>query len=155
MGVTFNANEVFEMAKQIEINGGAFYRKAAENATEGKDLLLEIAAQEDEHLEAFTELQTELSARETEPSAFDPNDEGELYLKAMAGGKVFDIKKDPAETLKGTESLNEILKIAIGMEKDSIIFYLGIKEMVSPKLGEDKVIKEEMKHIRWLSEKTK
>ena len=29
MGTDFNANEVFEMAKQIEINGAAFYREAA------------------------------------------------------------------------------------------------------------------------------
>lgn len=156
MGIVFNADEVFEIAAQIERNGEAFYRKAAENNPEGKELLLEIAEQEDEHLAKFQEMQKELTAREVEPPVFDPDNEGSLYLKAMADGHVFDVKKDPTETLNGNESLEAIIKIAIGMEKDSILFYLGINEMVPKKLGEEKImyiIKEEMKHIRWLSEK--
>lgn len=156
MSIVFNANEVFEIAKQIERNGGVFYRKAAGNSPEGRELLLEIAKQEDQHFAAFEEMQKELTPREAESSAFDPDDEGALYLRAMADGYVFDVKKDPAEILKGNESLEEIIKVAIAMEKDSIVFYLGMKEMVPRKLGEEKVdhiIKEEMKHIGWLSDK--
>ena len=34
MGITFNANEVFEMAEEIERNGAKFYRQAAEKASD-------------------------------------------------------------------------------------------------------------------------
>jgi rubrerythrin len=48
----------------------------------------------------------------------------------------------------------EILKSAIEAEKDSIVFYLGMKEGVPEKLGKGRleaIIKEEMGHIRVLS----
>ena len=48
----------------------------------------------------------------------------------------------------------EILKSAIEAEKDSIVFYLGMKEAVPKNLGKGRIeaiIKEEMEHIRMLS----
>jgi rubrerythrin len=45
--------------------------------------------------------------------------------------------------------------MAIGVERDSIAFYVGLKEAVSRKAGKDKVediIKEEMGHIVALNE---
>lgn len=156
MSIVFNADEVLEIAAQIERNGGEFYRRAARNNSEGRNLLLEIAEQEDRHLATFEEMRKKLTAREKESTAFDPDGEGALYLKAMAGRHVFDVKKNPFEILKGNENLEEIINIAIGMEKDSILFYVGMKEMVPGKSGKEKVghiIKEEMKHISWLSDK--
>jgi len=156
VGIRFNADEVLEMAAQIERNGGVFYRKAAKSSSEGRELLLQIAEQEDEHLKTFEGMRKELAARETEPTAFDPDGEGALYLKAMADGCVFDMKKDPIEMVKGDENLAQIISIAIGAEKDSIVFYVGLKEMVPEKLGGDKIsdiIREEMKHICWLNDK--
>lgn len=156
MGIVFNADEVLEMAEQVERNGSAFYRKAAKNNANGRKILLQIAEQEDQHLASFRQMRRKLTAKDKESASFDPNNEGGLYLKAMADSRVFDPGKDPAEKLKGNEGLAEILNIAIGLEKDSIIFYLGLKEMVPPKLGEKRIsaiIKEEMKHIRWLSER--
>jgi rubrerythrin len=51
-------------------------------------------------------------------------------------------------------SLEAILKEAITAEKDSIVFYLGMKDMVADGAGKakiDVIIKEEMGHIRQLS----
>ena len=53
-------------------------------------------------------------------------------------------------------NFKEILKSAITAEKDSIVFYIGIKDVVPSHLGKDKlddIIKEEMSHIRLLSKK--
>jgi rubrerythrin len=50
--------------------------------------------------------------------------------------------------------LEGILKEAITAEKDSIVFYLGMKELVPETLGKkriDAIIKEEMSHIKLLS----
>lgn len=79
-----------------------------------------------------------------------------MYLRAMADGHVFDIKADPAEKLTGRETPEDILQTAIGMEKDSIVFYAVLKECVPPKAGRGKVeaiIKEEMGHIVTLNKK--
>jgi rubrerythrin len=153
-GIVFNANEVFEMAKRIEVTGGKFYRKAAEVTLDARDLLLQIADQEDRHLAIFTEMQRSLTPREAESTAFDPYDEGDLYLKAMADGRVFDTSRDPAELLREGARVMDILDFALGIEKDSIVFYLGMREMVPKRLGMEKVdriIREEMKHIAWLT----
>jgi rubrerythrin len=72
----------------------------------------------------------------------------------MADGHVFDVRKDSSERLTGKETMEDILNTAIGLEKDSIVFYLGIKEIVPKRLSRqriDDIIKEEMGHIAVLS----
>ncbi len=62
----FNADEIFEMAEQIEKNGASFYRKSAEAIadTGAKKLLLDLAAMEDEHEKTFADLRKGLSGKE-------------------------------------------------------------------------------------------
>jgi len=156
MGIRFNADEIFEMACQIERNGARFYRRAAESssATALRDVLLDLAAKEDEHLATFAAMREELSAGESQPTVFDPDDVGALYLQAMADGHVFDMHADPTETLAGQDAPEHILRTAIGLEKDSIVYYLGLKEIVPEKLGQGKVqdiIREEERHVVVLS----
>ena len=156
MGMPFNTDEVFEMAEQIERNGAKFYHTAAQKLPEVRKVLLDLAAMEDEHLKTFTAMHAQLSAPEQEPPVFDPDGEAQMYLRVMADGYVFDVKTDPAEQLTGRETPEDILQTAIGMEKDSIAFYVGLKEAVPPRAGRDKVeaiIKEEMGHIVTLTEK--
>jgi rubrerythrin len=158
MSIHFNADEIFEMAEQIERNGAKFYRKVAGKTEEAgvRQMLMDLAAMEDQHEKTFASMRAELSAEDRTPVTFDPEGEAALYLQAMADGYVFDIRADPSETLTGEETTPEVLRIAIGLEKDSIVFYLGIREMVRATLGKDKIdriIKEEMGHVRDLSHK--
>ena len=146
--IVFNADEIFEMAEQIERNGAKFYRKAAESIADARDLLLRLAAMEDEHERTFAAMRSELSEDEKTPLTFDPDNEAALYLQAMADGNVF--KSDPSESLSGNESILDILKTAIGLEKDSIIFYTSMKDVVPKTAGKEKVdaiIKEEIGHV--------
>jgi rubrerythrin len=88
------------------------------------------------------------------PTTFDPDDETSLYLHAMADGHVFDVRVDPADKLTGEESAKDILQLAVGQEKDSIVFYLGLKDMVPEVMGKEKIdeiIREEMRHIGFLN----
>ena len=152
MSYDFNAEEVFEMAEQIERNGAAFYRNAAKQMSDPEEqaLLNDLARMEDEHEETFAALRKNLSAKEKENTIFDPMDESVGYLKALVDTKVFFEKKLDAS------SMVAVLKDAILAEKDSIVFYLGMKDAVSADLGRDKIdaiIKEEMSHIRLLSRK--
>ncbi|MBU3916247.1 ferritin family protein [bacterium] len=146
----FNAKEIFEMAETIEKNGYEFYRKAANDAKdpEIKQFLLELAEMEVGHEKMFLSLKSKLSGKEKEEVVFDPYEETEAYLEALANTRVFFEKKI------NTKSAEDVFKAAIEAEKDSIIFYLGIRDMVPEELGKDKVekiIKEEMKHVQIIS----
>lgn len=157
MGLEFSAGEVFEIACRIERNGVRFYRKTAQRVpdNETKQMLLDLAAMEDEHEKTFAAMKEELSSKERTEPIYDPDSEAVLYLRAFADPHVFDAKADPSERLTGKETLAEVLQIAIGLEKDSIAFYQGIREAVSEELGRDKIdriIKEEMRHVVILSE---
>ena len=152
MNYNFNMDEILAMAEKIEKNGAAFYRKAAESVSgsSNKELLLELAGMEDQHEKTFASLRAELSGDEKAPTTFDPDNETALYLEALADIRVF-FKKEMDAT-----SMKEILKEALLAEKDSIVFYLGMKDLVSEKSGKnriDTIIREEMGHIRLLSRK--
>lgn len=156
MGTTFNADEVFEMAEQIERNGAKFYRAAAEKLPEVRQMLLDLAVMEDEHEKTFADMRAQLSAPEQEPNVFDPEGEVQTYLRVIADGQVFNVKAEPTEQLKGQVTAEGVLEMAIGMEKESIAFYAALKECVPPRAGRDKVqaiIREEFVHISILSEK--
>lgn len=150
MSYDFNADDVFEMAEQIERNGAVFYRQAAADIAdpEAKTFLLDLAAMEDSHEKTFSAMRKALSDSEKTPTVFDPQDESASYLKALADTRVFFEKEID------TTSMQAILKAAILAEKDSIVFYLGMKDLVPDTLGQtrlDSIIKEEMSHIKLLS----
>jgi len=156
MGIKFNADEVFELAEQMERNGARFYRRAARAADDQRvrDVLERLAAMEDDHEQTFVAMRAELTGKERAPTVYDPEGEAAGYLRAMVGGHVFDVKTDPSTQLTGKESIGEIYRTAIGLEKDSVVYYLGIAKFVPESLGEEKVndiIKEEMGHITLLS----
>lgn len=152
MGYDFNANEVFVMAEQMERNGARFYRNAAEKVSdeESRKFLNGLAAMEDQHEKTFIAMKAELTEKEKQETVFDPAGEGILYLHALADTRVFFKKEIDLTSMEG------ILKSAIEAEKDSIIFYLGMKAAVPVHLGKDRlenIIQEEMGHVRLLSNK--
>jgi rubrerythrin len=156
MGLAFNANEIFEMAEQIERNGARFYRKAAERTKDeaGRRIFNDLAEMEDKHLATFKEMQKRLAAGDAAATTFDPDNQAAMYLQAMADRRVFDVTVDPSEQLTGKEPAADILHTAIGLEKDSIVFYLGMRDLVPERLGKGKIediIREEMEHIAILS----
>ena len=150
MGIDFNADEVFEIAEQIERNGSKFYRNVAEKVVSDshKKLLINLAEMEDEHEITFKNLRSKLTSDQKIQTTFDPQGDSERYLHALANTRVFYEKE------VDTSSIKEILKSAITTEKDSIVFYLGMKEVVPAHMGKEKIddiIKEEMEHISLLS----
>jgi rubrerythrin len=158
MSITFNADEIFEMAEEIERNAGKFYRKAAGIASDKatKKLLLDLAEMEDNHLGIFQSMRRKLGAQEKEQTAFDPDNEALLYLQAMADTHGAEGKISPTQELTGKETMQEIFKIALNAEKDSVFFYFGMRSFVPEKNSRDKVekiINEEIGHITVLHQK--
>lgn len=146
----FNADDILEIAEQLERNGARFYRSAAEavHDRDARGFLLQLAAMENNHEKTFTQMRAQLKSSEKTATVFDPEGEAVLYLRALADTRVF------YEKQIDTSSMTAILKDAITAEKDSIVFYLGMRDAVPAELGRerlDAIIKEEMGHIRLLS----
>jgi len=157
--ITFSVDEIFEMACRIEHNGQKYYSKAAEQVQDedARKLLDDLASWEAGHEKLFAEMAKDIPGREKTPE-LDPDDEAGLYLQAFVDGKVFDVGGDPSQWLTGRETLEEIIDRALGLEKDSIVFYLGIRDLVPAAKGRDRIeeiIREEMRHITVLTTRGK
>lgn len=154
MSSGFNADEIFEMALEFERKGVLFYTKASEmfEDPEIRSMLVSLAAMEAEHEQIFSSMRGRLVGQEGYSEVFDPDGTAASYVRAMTGGEVF----DATVALTGSETLRDILKKGIEAEKNSVVFYTGLKRVVPESLGRDKVekiIEEEMKHIGILSDK--
>lgn len=154
--IMMNVDEVFEIALQIERNGAAFYRKAAGAAGDKacREELEKLAAMEEDHEQTFEQLRETIRVREPQWALQDANGEAAQYLAAFAEGQVFDLTGDPLGFLAAPKSLRDILKRAIELERDSILYYLGMKEVVPPGLGRDEIdgiIQQEKGHIALLN----
>ncbi|MDT8273118.1 MAG: ferritin family protein [Desulfomonilia bacterium] len=154
---TFNANEVFEMAINIERQGEQFYLKAADLFEEPavQKLLRGLAHMEVDHQRTFVAMRDELLKDESYAQGFDPDGLTASYLHAMTSGVVFDTETEPVSRLSSGVGLKDVLNMGIEAEKNSIVFYTGIKGIVPDSLGKDKVdriIEEEMKHVVLLSD---
>jgi len=152
MVTRFNADEVFEVAIRTEQNGAAFYRKAAELFAGKLDTvsLKNLAAMEDRHEQTFVRMRKQLAESEKKPTVFDPNDELSLYLGAMADTHGGEGSPKAAEKLTGNESMEDILQIALDLEQKSILFYVGLRDLVPENLGReqiDEIIAEEKSHV--------
>jgi rubrerythrin len=156
MALGFNADEVFEMAIRIEENGAAFYRKAAGLQSDAgtKKFLEGLAAMEDGHKRTFSEMQASLTGKEKSGKVFDPQNELSLYLASMADTIGGEGKPSAAESLTGSETLEDIVNTALQLERESILFYVGLKDMVPLKHGQEKIekiITEEQSHVAQLT----
>lgn len=156
MKLYFNADEIFEMAEEIERQGAGFYQKAASlfNEPEVKKMLTGLASMEVSHEKAFAGMRSKLLSDEYK--GYDPDEMAASYIRAFTDGKVFDYKKNMSDLITEKSTLEDILKLAIEAEKNSIVFYTGIKKAVPELLGKDSIdniIAEEMKHIVMLVER--
>ena len=159
MTVTLNAFEVFEIAEQIERNGTNFYIRAAELFDDPDicQMFLKLAEWEKEHELVFAGMKQQLSEQSRQESASEPED---LLPdpRVMAGLAVFGIRSNPSEELHGRQEKTDIIRRAVEKEKDSIVFYHGLKEFVpagADKNKIDDIIKEEMRHIVILDQSLK
>ncbi|OVE74740.1 hypothetical protein BVX97_06450 [bacterium E08(2017)] len=153
MDMTFTVDEVFEMAEQIERNGGIFYREAAEimKDADAKAKLLDLAEAEDRHEVVFRGLRENLVPENARLAVYDLDNVVALYLQALASREIFVVGQKAEDVLKGDETFEEIVKMAIGKEWDSILYYTAVRELVKDDDGRkavDEVIMQEEKHVK-------
>ncbi len=152
----FNANEIFQIAIDIEENGKRFYEKAIDlvDNPDVKALLASLAQEEVEHLKRFAELKAQLPKAAAEDTIWDPEHEMNQYLQMMADMNVFRSNLDLVEVLSSVKNLEDVLRLGIQFEKDSIVFYITIQDATEEKKGREfigQLVNEEKKHLMRLS----
>ncbi|MFA5156731.1 MAG: ferritin family protein [Candidatus Omnitrophota bacterium] len=151
MGNIFAASEIVEIGIQIEKNGRDFYnvlcRKSKDqNAVE---VFKFLSGEEEKHIQVFKSI-LETTEKYEPPQAYA--DEYFAYMNVLASEYVFTQKDKGAEMAGKIKSDKEAVEIGIGFEKDSIIFYEGMKKAV-PEYNVsivEELIHQEQKHLQQL-----
>ncbi|MBN2592376.1 MAG: ferritin family protein [Sedimentisphaerales bacterium] len=159
MVMTYTADEIYEIAEQIERDAAEFYREAAETCPNEdiKKILFDMSETENEHLRTFQNMREKLTD-EAGLSVFDPFGRSAMYLQAIADARSWEGRINPMQALTGNETAREIIEIAVESEKEMVVFYVGLKDLVYFRAGKDKVeeiIIEELNHICALLKKLK
>jgi rubrerythrin len=147
--------EALRAAVRVEENGALFYRKAAAGSPDpaAARAFSKLAEMEEEHRGYFSALSLELEQRE---GLFlsDPKGQFAASVRELADTGVFGLAGEPADFFGRKHSTREAIKFAIGVEKDSVIFYLGLQEAMADSEESVKVggiIKEELRHLAILA----
>jgi rubrerythrin len=155
MFVFGTADDVFGMAVRIEENGKAFYSGAAEKTKDpgAKKLFEDLAAMEEGHVASFKSLRSRLAGSFPSDAIWDPEGLAESYLQVTADTHVFTLEAADSR-LKQIKTPVEVIDVALQFEKDSVLFFLGMKDVLPDSQGKgeiDVLIQAEKEHIQMLS----
>ena len=152
MGNVFAGSEIVELGIQIEKNGRDFYNTLIGQSKnqKAKDIFKYLAGEEQKHIATFQKILN--SVQKYEPQEAFPG-EYFAYMRALASEYVFTQKDKGSQVAKDTKSDKEAIGLGIGFEKDSIIFYEGMKKVVPQHDYRllDELVAQEQDHLRKLS----
>jgi len=153
MGVLFSGRELIDIAIGIERNGAAFYHSLAKSTGNeiAKAAYQYLAGEELKHIQVFQSMLGSV-ADYRPPDTY--TEEYDLYLRALIDSRVFTDDQTAYEMAQRVTSDAEAIQIALGAEKDSILFYSEVRDLVRRSDREliNKIIEEERSHLRQLSE---
>jgi len=129
MGNIFAGSEIVEIGIQIEKNGRDFYNtlvKKSENK-EAVSIFKFLSSEEEKHIKVFQDILK--GAQNYEPAESYPG-EYFAYMNALASEYVFTQKDKGEQIAKAITTDKEAIEFGIKFEKDSIIFYEGMKKAI-------------------------
>jgi rubrerythrin len=147
----FRASEILDMAVQIERQGTDFYEKCAEVSQDNRirDVLELLAEQERNHAQVFSDMKEGLDDYVL-PESYPG--ETRSYLDSFVRDKVFAGPEQAVERSRKISDPFAVVDLALEVEKSSILFYSGMRQVVRPSEHDaiERVIGEEHNHIRRL-----
>ena len=148
MEETLTADYVLQLAEQIERNGQRYYLAAAQIYPSGRGVFLDLAQVELEHEKTFAEMRVKLALRPA--PAIEEDGNLAHYIRSLAAGTFFEVGADPSHSFRDNESAENIVWGAIGLEKETILFYEGVERIMpdpSDQKTVDAIIEAEVSHI--------
>lgn len=153
MGVFASGGELIDIAVAIERNGLAFYESLLDSTQglEARTAYKDLGDKEREHIGVFRNM---LGSLKDDRLPEQYTVEYDHYLKALVDSSVFTDDRVAREMAQKVSSDAEAIQIGIYAEKDSILFYSELRELVRRADREvvDNIIKEERSHLRQLSD---
>lgn len=148
MGNIFIGSEMVELGIQIEYNGRDFYGALAVKTknSSSQEVFKFLAKEEEKHVLAFKKI---LSSLEEHVPAESYSGEYVAYMKALAADYIFTRKGKGEEAANSIKGEREAVDLGIGFEKDSIVFYQGMKQAVPDYDVKvlDELIRQEQNHL--------
>jgi rubrerythrin len=147
----YSINEILEMAVQTEKIGYQFYTQMADKFKHDGELVKlfnTLATKEKVHEKTFTDLKTTVSKSGPEPVEWD---EVSNYMRAFVESEFFLGKGKSLPSMDRIKSAKEAVNFAMGFEKETLLYFLEMRNLVKEKEVVDEVINEEKSHIMWLA----
>jgi rubrerythrin len=147
------AADITELAMELEKSGEAFYRAVAEkvDSPEVRALFEDLANQEVAHYRIFQKL-----ARSIREQPFMTDEEWDMYqdyLDATVQSAFFEGADKALAAADEVEDEEQALRMAIGFEKETMLFFHDLQDKVPEKGREtvERVIAEERRHVQRLA----
>jgi len=147
----FEIMEIIELALQIEKNGEKIYRNALKHVTNPDiyALLERLADEELNHVEWFSGLKEKIKSTTDDPELIET---AKTILNSVLGDQAFSLKDVDFSKI---DRVDDLLKLAIEFEKDTILFYDMIRTLLysTEELDHlDQIIAEENQHVHIFQE---
>lgn len=145
----FTIHEIIEQAVQTEKLGYQFYTTMAQRFKDEerlRSLFETLAEKELRHEKVFREL-LEITGEE-EPEGFE---DISAYMRAMVESEFFLGKGKSLPSMENIKSVEDAVRFAIGFEKETLLYFHGLRDAVKEKEVVDEIINEEKSHIMWLT----
>ena len=153
MSIVFSADELIDIAIGIERRGITFYdimAKSTDNET-ARLVFQDLVDMEREHIQIFQDMLDEAGKYHLAENKTKEHDD---YLQALIDSAVFTDDMITSEMATQADSDIKALELGISAEKDSILFYYEMKDIMPrqalPMI--DRIIAEEKSHLRQLYE---
>ncbi|MFQ5811895.1 MAG: ferritin family protein [Anaerolineae bacterium] len=149
------AAEALKWAMEIEENGEAFYHTVAARSADPqvKALFEDLAVQERGHYRAFQKMLEKVKPDPDLSSVGVQYDEYQAYLQVVLAGALFAGPDKGLTLAEQAQDRETALRAAMGFEKDTLLFFYELREMVSEAEREavSGIIREERAHLRRLA----
>lgn len=147
MSYLLDAREILEFAVYIEQRGYEFYIGAMKRFPDPQatGLFQYLADEEFKHEMLFKKLMEEAS-----PAAGERDAEYQAYMREFVKAHQLGDREAIQAKLARVAGLEGVLDLAMGFEKDSIVFFSELKESFArgQNAALEKVVREEMGHLR-------
>jgi rubrerythrin len=147
----FTSREILDIARKLEQNGEAVYRRAARGPVSPgiAECLLWMAGEEARHAEWFIKLQSDVSVKNNRIADDEMNSD---LLSDLVGKQSFTLQD---VDFSSVYDMQKLIDIFIEFEKDGILFYGLLRTFIKDRdvlENLDRIIAEEYRHIETLQE---
>jgi rubrerythrin len=154
----FNEIEAAKIAENMETNGLAFYRHAAEKTKNPKvrEVFEQLIEDEKKHLATFEELEETLQARRSDGAGYADDPELGAYIDRLLQTQVFCEKCAVTNMLAQTLDDCAALALAMQAERDAVVFYREMLDFVDSKEAREAfewILREERTHLQTLGDR--